>query len=110
MQRGSFGGERNYNPSIFNDYAEDSKAIEPPLHIQEGNVITRYNHRDDDNDYYSQAGDLYRLMDASQKEVLCQNIKEAMEGVPVDIQRRQIEHFTKADAAYGKRVAELLGL
>ncbi len=49
-------------------------------------------------------------MDASQKEVLCQNIKEAMEGVPVDIQRRQIEHFTKADAAYGKRVAELLGL
>ncbi|WP_104718284.1 catalase [Helicobacter trogontum] len=110
MQRGSFGGERNYNPSIFNDYAEDSKAIEPPLHIQEGNVITRYNHRDDDNDYYSQAGDLYRLMDASQKEALCQNIKEAMEGVPVDIQRRQIEHFTKADAAYGKRVAELLGL
>lgn len=110
MQRGSFGGERNYNPSIFNDYAEDSKAIEPPLHIQEGNVITRYNHRDDDNDYYSQAGDLYRLMNASQKEVLCQNIKEAMEGVPVDIQRRQIEHFTKADAAYGKRVAELLGL
>ncbi|TLD84747.1 catalase [Helicobacter trogontum] len=110
MQRGSFGGERNYNPSIFNDYVEDSKAIEPPLHIQEGNVITRYNHRDDDNDYYSQAGDLYRLMDASQKEVLCQNIKEAMEGVPVDIQRRQIEHFTKADAAYGKRVAELLGL
>ena len=110
MQRGSFGGERNYNPSIFNDYVEDSKAIEPPLHIQEGNVITRYNHRDDDNDYYSQAGDLYRLMDASQKEALCQNIKEAMEGVPVDIQRRQIEHFTKADAAYGKRVAELLGL
>lgn len=110
MQRGSFGGERNYNPSIFNDYLEDSKAIEPPLHIQEGNVITRYNHRDDDNDYYSQAGDLYRLMNASQKEVLCQNIKEAMEGVPVDIQRRQIEHFTKADAAYGKRVAELLGL
>ncbi|MCI7411103.1 catalase [Helicobacter bilis] len=110
MQRGSFGGERNYNPSIFNDYVEDSKAIEPPLHIQEGNVITRYNHRDDDNDYYSQAGDLYRLMNASQKEVLCQNIKEAMEGVPVDIQRRQIEHFTKADAAYGKRVAELLGL
>ncbi|TLE11387.1 catalase [Helicobacter bilis] len=110
MQRGSFGGERNYNPSIFNDYVEDSKAIEPPLHIQEGNVITRYNHRDDDNDYYSQAGDLYRLMNAGQKEVLCQNIKEAMEGVPVDIQRRQIEHFTKADAAYGKRVAELLGL
>ena len=110
MQRGSFGGERNYNPSAFNDYAEDCNAIEPPLHIQEGSVMDRYNHRDDDSDYYSQAGDLYRLMNAQQKEALCQNIKEAMEGVPVEIQKRQVEHFTKADPAYGKRVAELLGL
>ena len=110
MQRGSFGGERNYNPSAFNDYAEDCNAIEPPLHIQEGSVMDRYNHRDDDSDYYSQAGDLYRLMNAEQKEALCQNIKEAMEGVPVEIQKRQVEHFTKADPVYGKRVAELLGL
>lgn len=110
MQRGNFGGERNYNPSVFNDYAEDCNAIEPPLHIQDGGVMDKYNHRDDDSDYYSQAGDLYRLMNAEQKEALCQNIKEAMEGVPVEIQKRQVEHFTKADPAYGKRVAELLGL
>ncbi len=110
MQRGVFGAERNYNPSIFEDYVEDVRAIEPPLHIQEANVMDRYNHREEDADYYNQAGDLYRLMNAGQKEALCQNIKEAMAGVPVEIQKRQVEHFKKADAAYGARVAELLGL
>lgn len=110
MQKGCYGGERNYNPSAFNDYTEDSNAIEPPLHIKEANVMDKYNHRDDDSDYYSQAGDLYRLMNAEQKEALCQNIKEAMQGVPAEIQKRQIEHFKKADAAYGARVSELLGL
>lgn len=110
MQKGVYGGERNYNPSAFNDYAEDSNAIEPPLHIKEANVMDKYNHRDDDSDYYSQAGDLYRLMNDWQKEALCQNIKEAMQGVPLEIQKRQVEHFRKADSAYGARVAKLLGL
>ncbi|RAX58424.1 catalase [Helicobacter monodelphidis] len=110
MQMGTFGDARNYQPSHFDEYSEDKNAIEPPLHIQEGSVMDRFNHRDDDSDYYSQAGDLYRLMNAEQKEALCQNIKEHMEGVPVEIKKRQIEHFKKADAAYGARVAELLGL
>ena len=108
MQMGKFGGERNYNPSKFDDYSEDSNAIEPPLHTQGGDVAMRYNHRDTEDDYYVQAGDLYRLMNDAQKEALCQNIKEAMEGVPADIKKRQIEHFKKADPAYGKRVEELV--
>lgn len=63
---------------------------------------------DTEDDYFVQAGDLYRLMSAEQKEALCQNIKDAMEGVPTEIKKRQIEHFKKADPAYGKRVAELV--
>ena len=47
-------------------------------------------------------------MSAEQKEALYQNIKDAMEGVPVEIKKRQIEHFSKADPEYGKRVAELV--
>ena len=62
----------------------------------------------EDNDYYTQAGDLYRLLSAEEKERLCQNIKEAMEGVDVKIKKLQIEHFKKADPAYGKRVEELV--
>jgi catalase len=33
-----------------------------------------------------------------------------MKSVPREIQQRQIGHFYKADPAYGKRVAEGLGL
>ena len=110
MQMASYGSYRNYNPSMFNDYSEDKNAIEPQLCIKEAEAMARYNHRDDDSDYYSQAGDLYRLMSDDQKEALCHNIAEAMDGVLDEIKLRQIEHFTKADAAYGKRVRELLGL
>ena len=108
MQMGSFGGARNYNPSMYDDYSEDKNAIEPPLFIKEGEVMDHYNHREYEEDHFSQAGDLYRLLNAEQKEVLCQNIKEAMEGVPTEIKKRQIEHFKKADPAYGKRIEELV--
>ena len=110
MQQGKYNGERNYNPSYYDDYLEDSSVLEPSLKVEGGDVVDRYNHRDDCDDYYTQAGDLYRLMSDCQKEALCQNIKEAMEGVPVEIKKRQVEHFKKADPAYGKRVEELLGL
>lgn len=106
MQQGFYGDARNYEPSIFEDYKEDKNAGEPPLHLQEA-IVDRFNHRED-SDYYSQAGDLYRLMNKEQKEALCQNIKEAMEGVPLEIKKRQIEHFKKADSEYGKRVEELV--
>ena len=97
-----------YLTSYYNDYTESAEANEPPLHIAESEIMARYDHRKYEEDHFSQAGDLYRLMSDEQKEVLCQNIKEAMDGVPVEIKKRQIEHFKKADAQYGKRVEELV--
>lgn len=41
---------------------------------------------------------------------LIDNIGGSMASVPEEIQRRQIDHFTKADPEYGRRVAEGLGL
>ena len=108
MQRGVYGDARNYNPSFYNDYKEDLGAKELPLHIEGSDTMARFDHREYEDDYFVQVGDLYRLMSAEQKEALCQNIKEAMEGVPTEIKQRQVEHFTKADPAYGKRVAELV--
>lgn len=108
MQRGAYGDARNYNPSFYNDYKEDLGAKELPLHIEGSDTMARFDHREYEDDYFVQAGDLYRLMSPEQKEALCQNIKEAMEGVPTEIKQRQVEHFTKADPAYGKRVAELV--
>ena len=63
----------------------------------------RYDHRADD-DYYSQAGELFRLMNAEQQELLVSNIVGAMKSVPEFVQKRQVAHFKKADPRYGERV------
>ena len=111
MQNGNYGGYMNYNPSSIPGYTEDKNAREPKLNpalFEKETAIYDWDYRADDNDYYTQAGDLYRLLSAEEKERLCQNIKEAMEGVDVKIKKLQIEHFKKADPAYGKRVEELV--
>jgi len=100
-------GSVNYEPNSFGGPVEDPKFKEPPLPV--GDVADRYNHRDG-NDDYKQPGDLFRLMSPDQKEQLFANIAAAMEGVPEYIMRRQIEHFSKADPAYGRGVAQKLGL
>jgi catalase len=38
------------------------------------------------------------------------NIAEAMQGVPVEIVKRQVAHFYRADPAYGLGVATRMGL
>jgi catalase len=59
---------------------------------------------------YRQPGDLFRLMSADQKQQLFHNYKAAMEGVPVEIIKRQIAHCYKADSEYGVGVAKALGV
>ncbi|PAF42638.1 catalase [Helicobacter sp. 11S03491-1] len=111
MQNGNHGDMINYNPGSLPGYQEDPNAREPKLDLsklEQETTIYDYDYREEDDDYYTQPGDLYRLMSAEEKERLCQNIKAAMEGVPTEIKKRQIEHFKKADPAYGKRIAELV--
>jgi catalase len=105
------GGNANpdafYEPNSFGGPAQDIGVKEPPLKIS-GNA-DRYNHRDGNNDY-RQAGDLFRLMSADQKEQLFDNIKAAMDGVPMEIVKRQVSHFYRADPDYGIGVATRMGL
>jgi|GEM_PF-931695 catalase len=49
-------------------------------------------------------------MNASQKEQLFSNLAEAMQGVPIHIQARQLVHCYKADPEYGRGVVKKLGL
>lgn len=96
-----------YEPNSVGGPREAPRFAEPalPLHGD----ADRFNHRDG-NDDYTQPGNLFRLMDAGQRERLFDNIAAAMQGVPEHIQRRQIAHFTKADPAYGAGVARALKL
>jgi catalase len=96
-----------YEPNSFGGPVQDPSVKEPPLKLS--GSADRYNHRDG-NDDYRQAGDLFRLMNEEQKRQLFHNIKAAMDGVPVEIIKRQIAHFHRADPAYGLGVAQAVGL
>jgi catalase len=96
-----------YEPNSFEGPAEDKRFAEPSLALE--GAADRYNHRDG-NDDYTQPGNLFRLMTAEQQGRLMDNIAAAMQGVPVEIVKRQVGHFYKADPKYGLGVAERMGL
>ena len=98
---GNLGGAPNYEPNRFGDFAQDNRAAEPAL---AAGAIDRYDHRED-SDYYSQAGALFRLFDEGQRQRLFENIARHIDGVPRDIVEHAIEHFSRADEAYGAGVA-----
>ena len=52
----------------------------------------------------------FRLMTPDQQKALFGNTARAMAGVPEEIQIRHIKNCAKADPAYGKGVAEALGI
>jgi len=96
-----------YEPNSFNGPAQDERFREPALKIS--GDADRYNHHDG-NDDYRQPGDLFRLMDPDARIRLMDNIAEAMQGVPVEIVKRQIAHFYKAAPDYGAGVASRMGV
>ncbi|WP_321789520.1 catalase, partial [Paraburkholderia sp. J94] len=101
---GNLGGNVNYEPNRFGDFAQRPGAGEPPLAAGE---VDHYDHRED-GDYYSQPGALFRLFDAGQRERLFGNIARAMSGVPQDIVDRVVKLFDQIDPAYGAGVRSAL--
>ncbi|CRL46407.1 Catalase [Sodalis glossinidius str. 'morsitans'] len=102
------GGTPNYEPNRYATSQQQAPGFrEPPLNFS--GAADRYDHRVDE-DYYSQAGDLYRLMDSQQKTLLTANLVRALAPVTRDVQLRQIAHFLRADVDYGRAVAQGLGI
>ncbi len=101
------GAGPNYEPNSFGGPVEDPRFKGVPVKIT-GNG-DRYNHREG-NDDYTQPGNLFRLLSAPERQRLIGNIVASMKGVPERIVLKQIGHFYKADPAYGKGVADGLGL
>jgi catalase len=104
---GNSGSGINYEPNSFGGPAENPEYSERLQAIS--GAVGRYDHRVDE-DYYSQPGNLFRLMTADEKNRLIGNILASMQSVPQRIQELQIQHFFKADPAYGEGVARGLGL
>jgi len=104
---GNSGSAVNYEPNSFNGPTQDSAFRERPRDI--AGSVDRHNHRLD-GDYYTQPGNLFRLMKPDARERLIGNIVASMKTVPRRIQELQIQHLYKADPAYGTGVAKGLGL
>lgn len=104
---GNGGGTVTYEPNGFGGPTQDQSYAEPPLPLY--GDAAHYDHREG-NDDYTQAGDLFRLMPRDEQRRLMDAIAGAMGSVPEDIQRRQLEHFAKADPNYGKGIAKRLGI
>ena len=69
-----------------------------------------YNEREYDDDYYSQPGALFRLMPPEEQQLLFGNTARAMGNAQLFIKQRHVRNCYKADPAYGKGVAEALGI
>lgn len=101
------GSGVNYEPNSFGGPTQCSCAQEPPLDLD--GTAFNFNHRED-KDYYSQPGDLFRLLPEDEKVRLMQNVAEAMDGVPHEIRVRAIARFHQADARCGVGIAGNLGI
>lgn len=105
------GSSVNYYP---NDQINDGAPVplptieEPPMPILEDAWIQRYDIAEDE-DHYSQAGDLYRLMNESQKEQLTTTIAGGLKCASESAQMRMLMQFAKADEDYAKRIKEAMG-
>jgi len=104
---GNGGASPNYEPNSFGGPTQDAAYREHARTIT--GSVDRHNHRDE-NDYYTQPGNLFRLMPKDAQQRLISNIVGSMRSVPQRIQELQIQHFYKADPAYGAGVAKGLGL
>jgi len=80
----------------------DPSVAEPPMPVLGEAWINRY--QTDEDDHYSQAGDLYRLMSNHQKDQLVNNIAGGLVQAESSVQSRLLTQFEKADSEYADRV------
>ena len=104
---GNHGGTLGYEPNSYGEWREQPDFAEPPLSVE--GAAGHWNHREDD-DYYSQPGALFNLMNPEQKKALFENTARAMGDAPREVKLRHIGNCMRADKAYGQGVAAALGI
>jgi len=102
---GNHGGLTHYEPNSYGEFADQPDFSEPPLAIN--GDADHWDHRVDE-DYFSQPGNLFRLMTPEQQEDLFNNTARSIGGASREVQERHIRHCTLADPAYGEGVARAL--
>jgi catalase len=105
---GNQGAALHYEPNSYGMWQEQPEHDEP---LQKVNGdIKRWNFREDDDNYYEQPGKLFRLMKPDEQQRLFENTARNMGCSDEIIKLRHIGNCYKADPAYGRGVADALGI
>ena len=105
---GNHGATLHYEPNSYNVWREQPEHDEP---VQKVNGdIKRWDFRQDDDNYYEQPGKLFRLMNPEEQQRLFDNTARNMGDSDEIIKIRHIGNCYKADPAYGRGVADTLGI
>jgi catalase len=103
---GNYGGKTSYEPNRHGEWQEQPDYSEPPLAID--GSAQRFDFREDDHDYYSQPGNLFRMFSAAEKQRLFENTARALGPASQEVRDRHVTNCAKADSAYGEGVAKAL--
>jgi catalase len=101
---GNQGGTPGIEPNSFGRWRDQPEYAEPPSEV--GPTAQAFDFRAEDDDYFTQPGDLFRLMDRGQRQALFDNTARAIKGALPATVLKHIEHCTRADPAYGEGVRE----
>ena len=105
---GNYGSALGYEPNSYGQREQQPDFAEPPLALT--GAADHWDCREDDTDYYTQPGKLFRLISPEQQKVLFENTARAMGDAPKEVKVPHIGNCLKADPAYGKGVADALGI
>lgn len=104
---GNLGRTPTYFPNSRNECIDQLNLNESLLEID--GIGSHWDHRVDD-DHYQRPGDLFRMMNAEQRQALFNNNTRQIGGAARHTQERHIANCAKADPAYGAGVARALGI
>ena len=113
----AFGSDNNQGSGVNffpNDQSSEGAPVpvpeltEPPLPMQGEAWIKAFDSQQDDN--FTQAGNLYRLMSDDQKSQLTRNIAQGLVHATKSVQDRMLAQFRAADADYAVRIQKAMTL
>lgn len=105
----NYGDKPNYWPNSIAGAPEPDAQFKDPAWKLGETVVDRFDSTVDHDDY-TQVGNLYRLFDDAHRDRLARRIAGVLGQARPEVQMRQLCHFFRADADYGRRVAEKLGV
>ena len=110
---GNGGNTPNYRPNSFDTLVEDDKYKGIPYEL-ESNVAGYFDRNENDDDHFTQPGNLFKIMTPEAKANTINNIVGAMSGISGikkdEIINRQLCHWFRADSQLGMGIAKGLGV